>query len=525
MTPKRVRTVKGSCWLCKDRRVLCDLQQPRCSRCISKGEPCEYGEVRLRWCNGVAARGRYAGQNVPVSMPSMNNSKESHGNTLPLQSNERLEQEQQQQQRDGWEIPEDQAFSPVYCNSLQLSQLSSHVTDDQLLLYFANEVVDRFSLSTGQISINLPSVYEEPVLRDSVSAVAKAHHVFSLYPGGADVALAKKRARWSAIHKFRTRLESPSMESKAPGLDLFMANVLLCILDGVIDPHDESAATHMHYRGGRAIFSQWKLEKQLFQEKRGLPALMLSVFATMDLTYSMLSGEEQYLQHTIWNGFADSDCWWGVLPQGDPFLGIMSTLSRLTRLGSLVSKGFDPPRDILNEELNTLLMALRVPRQTPDDISCLEIIDMDDQSSSPLSSVFISPDHLHLDRDQSWAVFCDAYRISGLLYAYRVFYRLEVGDPLVQQTVNLGIQAVCKTQLTGKLSHCLLFPALVIGSHCQSKEDQTAMLATLQSTAAFLRFGSLRVMESFLHGVWGRDMTAETWWQCFEPISKKAFLF
>jgi hypothetical protein len=517
MTPKRVRTVEGSCWLCKDRRVLCDLQQPRCSRCVSKGEPCEYGEVRLRWCNGVAARGRYAGQNVPVSIPSArrDSSRGSFGKTPPLQSTEN-------DQGDG-EVPKVETFSPEGSNALQISGLSSQVTAEQLLLYFSNVVVDRFSLSTDRISINLPSVCEEPALRDSMSAVANAHHVLSLYPGHPGVGLAKKRARWSAIHNFRARLECPSMESRTPGLDLFMANVLLCILDGVIDPHDESAATHVHYRGGRAILSQWKLQKQLCREKRGLPALMLSVFATMDLTYSMFSGEEQYFQHTIWNGFAESDGWWGILPQDDPFLEVMCALSRLTRLGSLVSKGLDFLDGVLNEEVSTLLTTLRGPPQISYDISYVERMDLEDQPAPPL--LFTSPGHHDLDRNQSWIVFCNAYRIAGLIYAYRVFYRLNFGDALIQQAVNLGIQAVCKTRLTGKLSHCLLFPALVIGSHCQSKEDQAAILATIQSTAAFLHFGSLRVMESFLHRVWERAPATETWWQFFEPISKKAFLF
>ncbi|CRG85624.1 hypothetical protein PISL3812_02666 [Talaromyces islandicus] len=519
MTPKRVRTVEGSCWLCRDRRVLCDLQQPRCSRCVSKGEACEYGEVRLRWCNGVAARGRYAGQNVPVSItPARRNSRGSRGKTPSSKS--------ENQQGDDGEVPAVQTtFAPVDYNALQVSGLSSHVTAEQLLLYFSNVVVDRFSLSTDRVSINLPSVYEEPALRDSMSAVANAHHVLSLYPGGPGVGLAKERARWSAIHNFRTRLECPSMESRVPGRDLFMANVLLCILDGVIDPHDESAATHMHYRGGRAILSQWKkLQKQLCQEKRGLPALMLSVFATMDLTYSMLSGEEQYFQHTIWNSFAESDGWWGVLPQDDPFLEVLCTLSRLTRLGSLVSKGLVPSEEVLAEDVGTLLMALQSPPELLYDLSCLEGMGLDDKSISPLSLLFASPTD-YLDRNQSWVVFCNAYRITGLIYAYRVFYQMSVGDPLVQHAVNLGIQAVCKTRLTGKLSHCLLFPALVIGSHCRSKEDQKAMLVTIQSTAAFLHFGSLRVMESFLQRVWERDPVAETWWQFFEPIAKKAFIF
>ena len=48
--PKRRRTVEGSCWPCKQRRVKCDLQKPSCRRCInSQTEDCSYDKVLLRW--------------------------------------------------------------------------------------------------------------------------------------------------------------------------------------------------------------------------------------------------------------------------------------------------------------------------------------------------------------------------------------------------------------------------------------------------------------------------------------------
>ncbi|KAH8693043.1 fungal-specific transcription factor domain-containing protein [Talaromyces proteolyticus] len=521
MTPKRVRTVEGSCWLCKDRRVICDLQQPHCSRCVSKGLPCEYGEVRLRWCNGVAARGRFAGQNLPISVPRKGWKRKYKQEG----SFEETESSEQHNYDEG--SPDSQQLALVNCNNLPLGRIQSPVTVEHLMLYFENVVVDRFSLSTERVSINLASVYKEPALRHSVSAVANAHRVISLCSDRQDVFMAKKEARLKAIRNFRELLEEPNplRMSKASALDLFMANVLLCILDGVIDPHDESAATYIHYRGGRAILGQLGLQKQLFQQKRGLPALMLSVFVTMDLTFSMLSGEMHYFQPETWASYSDCDGWWGVLQEGDPFLEIMYILSRLAQLGYLVRKGNDPTCAGFNEELGTLLIALR--GHTLYDISYATEDDMSESKellAGPLLALLDSSQR-HLNPDQSWVVFCIAYRITGLIYTYRVFYGLDVSDPLVQDATRLGIQAICNSRLTGKLSHCLLFPALVIGSHCRTKEDQTAIVNTMNSTAAFLRFGSLRVMKNFLDQVWTQDLGMQTWWECFEPISKEAFLF
>ncbi|KAL1967538.1 hypothetical protein VTN77DRAFT_3053 [Rasamsonia byssochlamydoides] len=497
MAPKRVRTVEGSCWPCKDRRVLCDLQRPRCFRCATEGRPCSYGKVRLRWCNGVAARGRFAGQTLPILD---------------------VDDHKERRKRDTGEDNFSSALLSLRPSDSLVS--ASAVTAEELMLYFEHEVVDRFNLSPGRIQVDLLSVYKDPALRQSVTAVANAHHLLYLRQSPHDAVLAKKKARLEAIQLFRKQLlaHDPPRTTSPSAFDLFVTNVLLCILDGVIDPDDEGAATYWHFRGGRAILSQWRLQEQLFQQKRGLPALMLSVFATMDLTYALLSGQDPYFHRSTWASFARSQGWWGTLPAGDPFLELMAILSRLAHLGHLIYATGQLPS---GSEVQALLATLRGH----------DVVEEEEHPHSAISSSILSPSLMTalgtaepLDRDQSWTVFCSAYRLTGLVYIYRVLFGLDVKHPIVQQATALGVQAICGVRLTGKLSHCLLFPTLVIGSHCQRPEQQKAIRATLGSTAAFLYFGSLRIMESFLEGVWERGAAID-WWECFDDISRKTFLF
>lgn len=198
MPPKRVRTVEGSCWPCKDRRILCDLQRPRCSRCTASGRPCGYGKVRLRWCNGIAVRGRFAGQNRPV-----------------LDVDDRKEENKERQElaivrRKGEDRKDGYSALPSLCPGDSLVS-TSPMTAEELMLYFEHEVVDRFNISPDRIRVDLLSVCKDPALRQSVTAVANAHHFLYLQQSPHDAALAKKKARLEAIQVFRKQLLTPDL--------------------------------------------------------------------------------------------------------------------------------------------------------------------------------------------------------------------------------------------------------------------------------------------------------------------------
>jgi hypothetical protein len=77
---KRPRTVEGSCWPCKQRRVKCDLEKPSCSRCVANGsDRCSYEKVLLRWKQSPA-------RGVPAIQPTI-----SDGLSLPVSERRAIE--------------------------------------------------------------------------------------------------------------------------------------------------------------------------------------------------------------------------------------------------------------------------------------------------------------------------------------------------------------------------------------------------------------------------------------------------
>ena len=70
MTPKRQRTVQGSCWPCKQRRVKCDLCRPRCRRCILSGAECSFDKILVRW-NARPTKSAPISYQTPNSPPKL----------------------------------------------------------------------------------------------------------------------------------------------------------------------------------------------------------------------------------------------------------------------------------------------------------------------------------------------------------------------------------------------------------------------------------------------------------------------
>ncbi|QGI82605.1 hypothetical protein CEK25_009334 [Fusarium fujikuroi] len=68
------------CSICSRRRIICDLGQPSCQKCLGRGFACPGYGPRLRWVQGVALRGHLRGIQFPIpespasdSSPSLDN--------------------------------------------------------------------------------------------------------------------------------------------------------------------------------------------------------------------------------------------------------------------------------------------------------------------------------------------------------------------------------------------------------------------------------------------------------------------
>ena len=202
------------------------------------------------------------------------------------------------------------------------------------ILYFENELLPRFNLTNTVPSVDLKILSQDPILVQSIIAVANAHQTYAYRSPDDKSVLSKIQDRNTALRLFRKNLMAAHNDEV--NTSLFIANVLLCILDGIIEPSTESSATHYHLVGGKAILKHWGGLEGIFKQKGELPILMLSIFATMDLTHALLIGDAPYLAASSWAEFGGGEPWWGNVPSNDDFLETMAILSQLATLGHAV---------------------------------------------------------------------------------------------------------------------------------------------------------------------------------------------
>ncbi|ENH63814.1 Transcriptional regulatory protein pro-1 [Fusarium oxysporum f. sp. cubense race 1] len=77
---------RGGCLNCKARKRKCDQARPECHACTQRGMRCQGYSTPLRWVNGVASRGRFAGAPVPDASLVATQGPESNQDLLSMDS-------------------------------------------------------------------------------------------------------------------------------------------------------------------------------------------------------------------------------------------------------------------------------------------------------------------------------------------------------------------------------------------------------------------------------------------------------
>ncbi|KAF5551880.1 transcriptional regulatory protein pro-1 [Fusarium mexicanum] len=77
---------RGGCLNCKARKRKCDQARPECHACSQRGLRCQGYSTPLRWVNGVASRGRFAGASVPDASLVANQGPESNQDLTSMDS-------------------------------------------------------------------------------------------------------------------------------------------------------------------------------------------------------------------------------------------------------------------------------------------------------------------------------------------------------------------------------------------------------------------------------------------------------
>lgn len=452
--PKRIRTVEGSCWNCKNRRVKCDLKKP-CSKCTSGNIACSYGK-KIRY---------------KIFEP------------LNLQKNKRKITTKPVEEPK--KVPEIQASTFQAEKRLTLgNEPSLEFTSDQQLMYFERILSPKLTVYGDSMKIENSFIFQDPLLSIFIGAISSAHKMIG---SGDDSSISVvNSSRSSAISEFRQNMIKLSDGNINV---LFTGNVFLCLLDGVVYPKDDYTMASLHLQGGRAILNSiGNVERQLEVLDDSISIMMLSYFGTIDLINCIVTGLCPHFPKEFWFHFGDKIAWWGNISRNNSFLEILSVLA-----------------DIAG--------------------SALEMTPMSLERLLSFHSFFERKRRQRNSCDNNWEIFCSAFSLTGVIYLYRKICGFEKKSPLVQLAVTECVSNISELQ-DSELQHCLLFPLLIIGSHCIVPEHQELIRQSVIKSYSHLNFGSVRVLWKFLEEVWfGSTIPSRTWCEEFTEISKTVFLF
>lgn len=273
--PKRQRTVQGSCWACKQRRVKCDLQKPACKRCLISGAECCYDKVLLRW---DARRSRTS----IIPSPTIG----------PLSFQTPLA------------IPEKKALD-----------------------YFRGRLWPLLSTSDQPcqppISIALQS---QPVLQ-AACIFAEAHRALK-DRGPSSQSLINRRVQ--CLAGIRGCLVDASVPKSALRA-LLLAVLLLYHSDGFVDCLQPHASTQSHHAGVVAIVNTLGGFESVMKSVGKETSMLLSEFATTDVVNAMLRGCRPSFSPDLWDDIESGPVWWETGQHGtvtfSSIFGVMTDLA------------------------------------------------------------------------------------------------------------------------------------------------------------------------------------------------------
>jgi hypothetical protein len=272
--PKRQRTVEGSCWACKQRRVKCDLLKPSCHRCLVSGAECCYDKVLLRW---DARRSRTTVIPSPTIGP----------------------------------------FS---------FQTPLAVPEKKALDYFRGRLWPLLSTSDQPcqppISIALQS---QPVLQ-AACIFAEAHRALK-DRGPSSQSLINRRVKCLAgIRGSLVETFVPKSALQA----LLLAVLLLYHSDGFVDCLQPHASTQSHHAGVVAIVHTLGGFESAFKSVGKETCMLLSEFATTDVVNAMLRDVRPSFSKEVWDDIESGPVWWETGQHGTlTFASIFGVMTEL----------------------------------------------------------------------------------------------------------------------------------------------------------------------------------------------------
>jgi hypothetical protein len=276
-TTKRRRTVEGSCWPCKQRRVKCDLQKPVCRRCtLSQPEECSYDKILLKWKKRPASS--VPSPQSPFSMDSF-----IHGTSLAVNERKAIDYFQG-----------------------RLWPLLSTVHEP----------------CPPPIALALRS---QPVLQ--ALCVFSEEHRASQETGSSKQTLDRMRLR--CLTAIRSQLGDDCSKG-TPSSALLVAVLLLYFLEGYVNCISDDASTRCHLAGALAIIDALGGFWAAWLSSDKITKMLLSELASTDLTDALLQDRPPSFSASVWQHMDADSVWWENVPASPSLGSVFSTMAEMS---------------------------------------------------------------------------------------------------------------------------------------------------------------------------------------------------
>ncbi|CEO59246.1 hypothetical protein PMG11_03927 [Penicillium brasilianum] len=442
------------CRQCIRRRIKCDRTVPNCQKCTIRSLPCPgFPRVHLRWNQGVASRGRFRGNALPV--PKSSSSSET---TVDEALDFIVGQE-------------NDIISPVRDVGLMNKHLATSL-DESLLRHFFSTVVSHLTwLDDGACnpwrSLIQPLVHRSEYLRQSISGLAAAHLSATLLDNAQSSFFRQinHRIRNDTLktlsHRMRLELCTNTMTSRRNPPDFSLLEMLACTLVLCYSELHIPSSTDwgLHLRACRTM-----VERCYLRSRRELPQDALSRFLIKEVadleTFGNLAGFK-YAESTgmglDWRSFLNGNFW--------TFTALINEITATERLHP---ECLDNGHNLIERDMKGWHGKLEVAyHRATEMVTCLP-------QSDGIQRMF--------------RTIIDAHYYATLVYSYQCL------APHAEHTQTLKgycdiiwhiVQSVTESSYTAFI-HDVFFPLFIVGTQCATdKERQLHVeLAFLQSISA-----------------------------------------
>ncbi|KAF6802746.1 C6 finger domain-containing protein (putative fungal zinc cluster transcription factor) [Colletotrichum sojae] len=454
MVTHRVRVVEGSCWPCRKRRIKCDLTKPRCERCSRIGAECDFGARRLRWSTRPTAKAPAAYQIVAV-----------HDAHLA----------------------------------------SSLAVDERRALdYFRHRLWPLLTTASEPCAAPVPQALEHRVVLLATCVIADAHRV--LQDGRNSRALLRAR-RLECLAAIRGGIGGDAAD-KAPLMTLLLAVLLLYFHDGFLECAQSSASTASHHGGVRAIVDSLGGISEVLERSHESIHMLLSEFASTDLTTVMLKGGRPSFPPETWDAIDKRSVWWGRDVLGRSSLACV--FRQTATLACYLDAIRNGSQELSMETVRDFEMALSPTYARIADASG------DIDIGTEAGDIVAESNHAF--------TLIRAFQHTALIYMYRAVCGLPVSHPLVQQHVLPCLECILDIRQPSKVLNCAIFPLLVAGAHLQAPRHRKAVMCLVNAIRDEVRFASFRSVGDVLSGIWKADREDVAWFDTFSELGADAIV-